>query len=260
MSVGAVLIAHNNGQTDYYRLACICAKKIKKHLDIPVTLLTDTNTLSGKNFDETFDSVVEINSQMDNQRKLFSQLQGFYNDTRCQAYDHTPYDTTLLVDVDYIINSDVLKQFLQADQSFMMAEGIVNFGNSEDALISPKSIKMKWATTIIFKKDKIAKAVFDQVKHIRNNYNFYVDMYGINSNNFRNDIAFSIAEHIVYGLRSPEVSLPKILFLTDKDAVLDIVGNNITVRHQKSVFDFCDMDYHVMDKSVITRLEAEILA
>lgn len=260
MSVGAVLIAHNNSQTDYYHLASVCAKKIKKHLNIPVTLLTDSNTLSGKTFNDSFDNIVEINSQKDNERKLFSHLQGFYNDTRCQAYDHTPYETTLLLDVDYIVNSNTLKHFLQADQSFMMAEGIINFGNAEDALVSPKSIKMKWATTIIFKKDKIAKAIFDQVKHIRNNYNFYVDMYGINSNNFRNDIAFSIAEHIVYGLKSPEVSLPRILFLTDKDAVLSINGNNITARHQKSVFEFSDMDYHVMDKSIITRLESEILS
>ena len=260
MSTGAVLIAHNNGHTDYYRLACICAKKIKKHLNIPVTLLTDSNTIFGKSFDETFDNIVEIDSQMDNERKLFSQVQGFYNDTRCQAYDHTPYETTLLIDVDYIVNSDNLKHFLQADQSFMMACGVINFSGGEDPLISPKSIKMKWATTIIFKKDKTAKAVFDQVKHIRNNYNFYADVYGITSNNFRNDIAFSIAEHIVYGLRSPEVSLPRILFLTDKDAVIDINGNNITVKHQKSVFDFCDMDYHLMDKSIITKLEDKILA
>ena len=42
MSKGAFLIARNNGHIDYVKQAVFLAKRIKKHLGIPVSIATDS--------------------------------------------------------------------------------------------------------------------------------------------------------------------------------------------------------------------------
>ena len=40
MSKGVLLFANNNSQVDYIKQACFLAKQIKKHLKVPVSLVT----------------------------------------------------------------------------------------------------------------------------------------------------------------------------------------------------------------------------
>ena len=40
-SKGAIFFAYNNEQLDYIKLACLSAASVKKHLNLPCTLITD---------------------------------------------------------------------------------------------------------------------------------------------------------------------------------------------------------------------------
>ena len=53
-SKGAFLIARNNAQIDYVKQAVFLAKRIKKYLDIPTTVLTDSVDYLKSSFDESF--------------------------------------------------------------------------------------------------------------------------------------------------------------------------------------------------------------
>ena len=41
MKNGAVIFAHNNQGIDYVKMAIFCASRIKQHLDIPVSIITN---------------------------------------------------------------------------------------------------------------------------------------------------------------------------------------------------------------------------
>ena len=102
MSDGACIIASNSGDLDYVGLAAISARLIRKHLNIPVCLLT---TDSDSHPD--FDAVITIQDRPSSKRSM---LRGdshityeWKNDNRIDAIDHSPWDRTLLIDADYIV-------------------------------------------------------------------------------------------------------------------------------------------------------------
>ncbi len=47
MTTGALIFAFNNEQTDYVAMAGWCARNIRRHLDIPVAIVTDCDPGSG---------------------------------------------------------------------------------------------------------------------------------------------------------------------------------------------------------------------
>ena len=82
--------------------------------------------------------------------------------------------------------------------------------------VSDYSIPMLWATVFYFSKaNKSSKILFDLIKHIQENWNFYRLQYQIIGNNYRNDFAFSIALHI---MSNPQEDLPGThYYTTDRD-------------------------------------------
>ena len=108
-SRGAFLIARNNAQIDYVKQAVFLAKRIKKYLDIPTTVLTDSVDYLKSSFDEAvFDRIIPLDyNPQKNERvyfdgAMYQKQSTFNNRSRCQVYDLTPYDETLLLDTDYI--------------------------------------------------------------------------------------------------------------------------------------------------------------
>lgn len=257
MSCGYVIIAHNNNRIDYVRLANICATRIKKFTNKPVTLITDTESYD-KEYD-IFDQVKFVDVDKSNTRVLAGEAQKFYNVTREDAYSLTPYSETIIIDVDYIMNSDSLDQYFGCSESFMMARGVYNLHDFTPAMMYDK--KLKWATTMYFKKDIVAKSIFNQVKFIRKNYNFYKKVYNFPGiNNFRNDHAFTIAEHIVKGMSSNNSSLPNINFLSNPtDEIIDINNDTFICYVGTDVAKFKGVDLHFFNKDTILKFEEKLL-
>jgi len=277
MTVGALIFAHNNTGIDYTRLAVFCAKRVRKYLDIPVSIVTDNGNWLRNNYpDHPFDKVVEIPPEYQHHSKLFydgtlsNKKLEWKNGTRFKAYDLTPYDTTLVLDSDMIICSNKLKDALSRDVPFQLFRQGFDITGWRDQTpyhrINPYSIPFYWATVCVFKKDPVVEAFFNLVSYIKQNWFYFRVLYSIDMENFRNDFAFSIAIHIMNGKMQGDFAteLPgKLNFIEDKDVLLSANGPTLKFLLQKKdrlgeyiVAKTEGLDVHVMNK---ISLEREIM-
>ena len=105
MTTGALLFAYNNESFDYVRMAAWSAANIRRHLDIPVAVITDRPTKLD------FDKVIlhPITAQDTRWFADVAERVSWNNQSRPDAFDLTPWDRTLLIDADYIVASDRLR-------------------------------------------------------------------------------------------------------------------------------------------------------
>ena len=283
MTHGAVLIAHNNNEIDYLKIACINALMIKKNLNIPVTLITDSGTLKWGLEDlgsllinSCFEKIVEVeqNYQFKNFRNFSdtcytSKSLQFYNCNHWEVYNISPYDETLFIDADYLILSNALEKCWNSTHDVMINHRILSPGDDNSAitkLVDDMSIRLYWATVIYFKKSPIAEYMFSIVKDVQENYQYYKDLYSFSSEMFRNDIAFSIAVHMLNGYSSDEpiiheLPVPGLIMSWDTNDIHSINGiNDITLFSEKLnqtgeyiLARIKNTDVHIMNKWAINR-------
>jgi hypothetical protein len=196
MNRGALLFAFNTETIDYFSMAVYTAKRINHFLNLPVTVVTDNieNTL---NCDYQFDNVIYTSSNKTN----YKQQQIWINKGRYEAYAHSPYDETLLLDTDYIVNSDKLLTLFNLYDDFA-CHNSTNFlfdPDKDQESIGRYGFNTLWATVVCFRKTKRVNQIFYCMKMIQDNYDHYIKLYGMYSTMFRNDYALGIAHHIVNG-------------------------------------------------------------
>jgi hypothetical protein len=100
---GVLLFAFNNDIVNYYEMAVATAKRANHFLGLPVTLVTDSESLPVKQSYQ-FDNIVMAPADKSNKRDWGL----WYNKGRYRAYQFSPYDETILLDTDYMVNSDKL--------------------------------------------------------------------------------------------------------------------------------------------------------
>lgn len=275
MTVGAIIFAQNNSSIDYTKLAVYASKRIKKYLDIPVSLVTDNpQWLLDKYPDHIFDQVIEIQHSKNNQQKRFydgsisSKILDWKNLSRSQVYELTPYDRTLVIDSDYIINSSILKSALYNEFEFQIYKKSIDLAGwrpvDEFDRINQYSIPFYWATTFIFEKNQVTATFFDLISYIKTNWSYFRVLYSIDSSTFRNDFAFSIAIHIMNGKANGDfaVELPgTMIFLTDRDVLVESIDNKMKFLLEKKghlgeyvAGKTTGLDLHVMNKSSLLRI------
>jgi len=284
MKKGIVIFAHNNRQIDYAKMSIISAGLAKKKLGVPVTLITDPSTVEwmqeSKIFEkatEVFESIVITQRPEDeNTRVVFDgttkSSSPFKNANRNSVWDLTPYDRTLLIDTDYFVMTDTLNNYWNVESDILIADSYNDIFGKErtgylDNHISETGIKMLWATTVMFTKNERTKLFFDLVEHIRQNYKQFANLFSFNDRIFRNDIAFSIARHIMYGFETDnDYSLPPVLSITDKDHLHDVDkdGNLIVLASPKLDSNYCvakikENNIHIMNKQSIMRNSEKLM-
>ena len=241
MSKGVLLIARNNGELDYVKQAAFLAKRIKKYLNVPTSVITDSpDYLKDRFGKDLFDQIIKVpyttttNKRAFHDGTMFYKAAQFKNDTRHSAYDLSPYDETLLLDTDYIISNSLLKNCFDSQHDFMLYKKSEDIAKVRDERefdhIADYSIDFYWATVVFFRKTDTNKVFFDLVSHIRENWKHYVRVYQIESPMFRNDFAFSIAVHIMNGFQKGDFAheLPgKHLYTIDKDILWEILDHDM---------------------------------
>lgn len=236
MTQGVVLIARNNREIDYVAQAVFLAKRVRKYLDLPTTIITDNiEYLEKNNLIDVFDKIIIVKNDVPYTNKkyrdgsiYFKSLE-FKNVNRSKVYELTPYDETLLLDTDLIIADDVFKNCFTQLSNLMMYSDAFELSGSRDVsefkYITDTGPKFYWATAIFFRKTNANKIFFDLVAHIQENWIHYRKLYQIVSPVFRNDFAFSIAVHIVNGYTDNQFvkTMPGTLYYTtDRDEILNI--------------------------------------
>jgi hypothetical protein len=278
MKCGALIFAHNNRDVDYALMAVISAGLVKKNLQVPVSLVSDESTIEWMKTSNIYDKAVEVFDQIiqvekpitNNYRNLHDGTNKknvpFVNSNRASAYDLTPYDRTLLLDSDFLIFSNRLSAYWEVDEDVLIAESMLDIYDQNrkgyhDNYISDTGIHMFWATTVMFTKNENGKRFFDLVNYVRENYQYYGDLFRFDTRQYRNDIAFSVANHILYGFKTnKKISLPNLLTAIDKDVLHSVDENgkliflvNINLNDKFCAAAIKDIDVHVMNKESIVR-------
>ena len=258
---GVLLFAYDNESIKYTELAKLCALLVRRHLpNTGVTLVTD-NSIDGP-----FDDVIIVEPGNSN-RRTFRIPNGeteevtWHNKTRPQAYDLTPYDKTLLLDVDYLMFNNSLQWLFQSDKELLCHNTVYDITGKE-SLIDEKmlhwsSIPMLWATVIYFTKNDTAREFFNLVKLVQDNYQYYYNLYNFKSGPYRNDYAISIA----YNLLSLEHYIIDPLFTLPSQFTLEDVREDGTLVHNADgeVSYIRNTNVHVMNKHSIIEHIDEIL-
>lgn len=275
-SNGALIFAHNNANMDYVKLAVYAAERVKRFLNIPVSIATDSRAWLLKAYpDHPFDQIIDvaIESTVSQQKKFHDGTMAFTlgewkNLSRFRAYDITPYDRTLVIDSDYILNSDILKIAFERDTPFQIYKNSFDLAGWRDTRlferINQYSIPFYWATVFVFDKNAITQAFFDLVLYIKQNWLYFRVLYGIEPTNFRNDFAFSIAIHLMNGKMDGDFAtqLPGTMtYILDRDICLDIKDTTLKFLIEKKdhlgeylAAKTTGIDVHVMNKASLTRI------
>ncbi len=274
MRTGALIFAHDNSEVDYVKIANFAASRIRRFLDVPVSIVTsDAGWLTSAYPNHVFDKIIPIKISESNKKTfydgaMFSKSLEWKNVTRHQAYSLTPYDTTLVIDSDYILNSDILKIALARDEPFQIYKKSFDISGWRNTSAFEKlnsySIPFYWATAFVFKKDPVVEAFFNLITYIKLNWSYFRVLYSLGNSPFRNDYAFSIAIHIMNGKTNGgfAVELPGTMtYIQDKDILLEISDTSMKflVEKQNYLGEYIaaktsGIDVHVMNKISLSRI------
>lgn len=243
MTRGVLLVANNNESIDYIMQACFLANRIKKYLNLPVSLITDTPNIIkikyNKYFD-LFDKIIGYSPTVEYTIKTYRDGQftekqlKFKNSSRVNVFDLTPYDETIVLDTDIIIFNDCYLKCFDQKHDFLIYKNAMDLGSSKVCndykFISDQGIEFYWATCIFFRKTKENNIFFDLLQHIQENWDHYRLIYHILSSVYRNDFAFSIAIHMMNGLTTGDFAKEfpgKLMYSTDRSELVEINENSI---------------------------------
>lgn len=283
MSKGVVLFAQNNHTIDYVKQAVFCAKKIKKHLNLPVAIATDNVSWLLKNYPyytNYIDHIIELEWKECKQKRIFhdgtmsNRDLEWRNHERGSIYDITPFDETIVMDTDFIIGNDIFLNAFLTDQDFLIHRYItdLNLERPDEHRfnkISDRSIDMYWATVFYFKKTERTKIFFDLVNHIKENWLYYRLVYQIPEVTYRNDFSFSIAIHLMNGHQRTSWPHPmpgKLWFTTDVDVLVKMEEERylflLDKKDWKGHYDVSSIEnvnIHIMNKFSLDRAINEVL-
>ena len=170
---GVLIYAFNNETIDYFQQAHWCADRVIRHLGLPVTIVTNEQSLQGR---ASQHSVRLIDAESGGSRLLHPGQEKtpsrWYNAARYRSYELSPYEQTLVLDSDYVVCSDVLLRLFESDIDITVMkhvydvtgrEGFRDFRHIPDR----KTLHHYWATVLYFRRSQTAEDVFDMMDMVR---------------------------------------------------------------------------------------------
>lgn len=281
---GVCFFAYNNSQLDYVDMAITSSKFVKKNLKLPVCLITDEGSLSWleeshstKEIEKCFDYIVTTNDTMkQNNRRHYDSpwtefKAQFNNSNKHKIYNYSPFEQTLLLDIDYIVKTDSLLKYFDDEYGVCMFDNAITLRNTlpdmQERFLFDAGIKMWWSTVVYFDRSDFSKLFFDTWTHVAENYNYYQYLYNFPSKLFRTDYCVSIAVHILSGMQIEQSHVGNfdgtpLVNMSQKDDIIDVHSDNtwIMLAHdQKEVWKNIlvkvdNQDIHVMNKRAYGRI------
>ena len=252
MTTGALIFAFDNERIDYVALAAWSADNIRRHLNLPVCLITDREVDNGQ-----FDHVIRIDRDryMADQR-WFDDLDStvsWHNRSRADSYDLSPWDQTLLLDADYVVASSQLQTVLAMPQQLICHGSAWDIVQAQPChsinTFGRVNMPMSWATVMMFRRSSYAQDIFDIMQMIRDNWNHYRDLYNFGRGPYRNDYALSIAQHVVNGHQLNNKHIPwQLMSVMPQHDFQQIKTDHYRVEHQGRYVEISNMDFHAMGK------------
>ena len=280
---GVCFFAYNNSQLDYVDMAITSSKFVKKNLKLPVCLITDEGPPMArgkrptKEIEKCFDYIVTTNDTMkQNNRRHYDSpwtefKAQFNNSNKHKIYNYSPFEQTLLLDIDYIVKTDSLLKYFDDEYGVCMFDNAITLRNTlpdmQERFLFDAGIKMWWSTVVYFDRSDFSKLFFDTWTHVAENYNYYQYLYNFPSKLFRTDYCVSIAVHILSGMQIEQSHVGNfdgtpLVNMSQKDDIIDVHSDNtwIMLAHdQKEVWKNIlvkvdNQDIHVMNKRAYGRI------
>jgi hypothetical protein len=244
--IGFDSVTEKNKTLHYTKLAQISANLIRKHLNVPCAIISD------KSIDEFEESII-VEKPAGTKRAVpisgTHESYTWHNDYRRAAFHLSPWDETVLLDVDYFIQTDKIKSLFDSDSPFMIVKDVYDPSGKDlfknYRLLPNRTIPQCWATMMKFNKN--AKPHFDYADMITHDYHYYSEIFGFTSGQFRNDMVFSIVAHMM-----PTDFIPWSMWMTSNVySVVDANCNGIKFAHDNEVMRIKN-DIHVLNKTLAT--------
>jgi len=222
MSKGALLLATPHETIDYIGFAKLAAKLVEKHLEIETHIHVGEARLGNtRAFRWHTGEIVKV---------------PWYNSDRTLAYDLSPYDETLLIDVDYLTFNDNLKQYFGSANEFLCYDRVwdVTSTNSfqHDQRMTRAGHPMLWATVVYFRKCDLAYNIFEMMKNVQANWRYYAKFWGFTAGKYRNDFSLTIAHQLMNGYASGTYFNHPLGSLSTMDTIYSANGDELRIRYQ----------------------------
>lgn len=231
-SKGILAFASNTQNTDYQLIASHTLALASRVLDLPVHCVTNHRHSNWHN------TRVDID---------LKKTVPWNNFNRYQAWELSPFDQTLVIDVDYLVLTTRLLSLFDSSQDLLLC-------HRNTMLCQPVlpgvGLQPVWATVFYFRKTPATKVFFELVARIQRNWKYYSTLFGVRVPNFRNDYAFAMAEVIFSGhALSPSTHMPHGIVTVDQNLqALQINQDWLTVRTADRAIVLPRCDLHVMSK------------
>jgi len=246
MTKGVLLFCFDTADFQYHKILERCVSLIKKNLKLEITVVTNFETYKYLK-PLGFVNYKFIEPELGNKKNGLD----WRNVDRHMAYELSPYDTTLVMDIDYFPFTDNLRKFLDTKYDFLISKNAYDLTNRDSFNTRRLSIiDMVWATVFVFKKSRKAKRIFDMIKYVKDYYAYFLDLYRVRDRRFRNDYAFAIALEQANGMLSYDtlpISLPT---LPPDCKVIQIDDEGIAWQYNDQIMHTKDQDVHVLNKEV----------
>lgn len=248
--VGFLLYNIPTPTVDYTKIATICVRHLKYHMpNIPVAVCGEAV--------EDADIHIAIDDVKLNQRtyvhKSQTHRETWYNLTRDRSLDITPFERTVLLDSDYIVQSNQLELLLKCNSPLMMYDTIYNIKEDlvETEYLGNTAIPLKWATVLAFDHSDVSHELFALWQKVLANYKYYELLYGWRGDGtVWNDKAITIAHQQItnYNPASKQYIIPWHHPFASFSCNVEHVGlDKIVLRDQKSTFQV-HTDVHILNK------------
>jgi len=246
MKNGILLFCFDTVDHKYHKILERCVHLIKKNLKLEITVVTNFDTY--KHLKPLgFVNYKFIEPELGNAKNG----QEWKNVDRHLAYELSPYDVTLVMDIDYFPFTDNLRQFMDTKYDFLISKDAYDLTdrNSFDHRMF-SIIDMVWATVFVFKKGKKAKRIFDMIKYVKSYYSYFLDLYRIYDRRFRNDYAFAIALQQANGFLNYDTLPIRLPTLPPDCDIMKFTDEGIVWQYNDQINCTEDQDVHVLNKEV----------
>ena len=237
-SRGILAFAYNVDTIDYVSIAQQTLELASQKLKLPYKLITD------KELENNFQN---IRYDIDTESFIT-----WRNVGRHHAYSLSPYDETLVIDVDYLVVDNNLLKIFDLEWDYLLQRNSFALTTDWPKLMGKTSLPYVWATVFAFRKTAKAQMFFELVGRIQRNYGYYMALFNIEQRNYRNDYAFAIADIIINGYSITNYSIPEnMLAINQVIQSIDFKNNKFIIKDKDKAYVIPAMNLHVMSKGYL---------
>ena len=130
----------------------------------------------------------------------------FQNSNKHKVIEYTPFERTLLIDTDFVVQNNFYDYVFETDSPVAMHRTAEYLGGElpyqDEMMLNSAGINHWWSTVIYFDQSEYSKMFFDIWSHVKDNWEYYSLLYQFPKGLFRTDFCVSIASHMLNGFQN----------------------------------------------------------